>query len=57
MSKTQYSNETKELMKEAHTLPIDLECKLIINLAKMVIAENGNHDIKFVAVKPNGREA
>lgn len=57
MSKTQYSNETKELMKEAHTLPIDLECKLIINLAKMVIAENGNHDIKFVAVKPNGKEA
>lgn len=57
MSKTEYSKDTKELLKEAHTLPIDLECKLIINLAKMVLAENDNHDIKFVAVKQNGKEA
>lgn len=51
-----YRKETVELLKEAYNLPLDLECKLIINLAKMVYKENGYHDIEFKAVRANGKE-
>lgn len=46
-----YSSETERLLEDTKELPNKYIAKMVVNLAKMVIAENGNNDIHFIARK------